>query len=118
MPLDTLTTSLAPQRGGLVLEETQRVLNANFGDGYEQSTPDGINAVRGSITVTWPPLPITECDTIMTFFRSHNGQPFYWTLPNEGTPRIWRVDGAPRREYGIAPNYDRISAKLVERFDP
>jgi phage-related protein len=85
--METLTWS------GLLVDPqgtvSHRVLSAQFGDGYEQTAADGINAIQQS----WP-LQFTEQESLIIpirdFLDRHGSwKPFLWTPPlgDEGTFR-------------------------------
>ncbi len=68
---------------GLNAAPTFRVLRAQFGDGYEQRSPDGLNSVRRSWTVTWSVIGAEEKDALMSFLTQMGGvQSFFWTMPD------------------------------------
>ena len=50
-----------------------RVFIAEFGDGYEQRTPQGINNINQSIEVGFTSRPKDEIDDIVAFFESKKG---------------------------------------------
>lgn len=62
-------------------EETQRLRENDYGDGYSQVTGDGINAV----TEAWPLTfagRLAYVDPIRKFLRRHRGgKAFAWTPP-------------------------------------
>ncbi|MDR3446011.1 phage tail protein [Dyella sp.] len=60
---------------------TLRVRTAQFGDGYSQEVPDGINNETQSWPLTFAGTK-DELQPIADFFRAHNGCiGFYWTPP-------------------------------------
>jgi phage-related protein len=62
------------------------VASANFGDGYKQLAPLGINNDVQTWTVVFTGSR-TEAQEVLDFIRAHAGAvPFYWTPPlsNEG----------------------------------
>lgn len=66
------------------------VLTASFGEGYEQSAPDGINSIRRVWTVPFNNRPQSEIDAIEAFLISCAGSvPFDWTDPDGFTGR-WK----------------------------
>lgn len=70
---------------GLNATPTFRIRRAQFGDGYEQRAPDGLNYVRRSWSVTWSVIPEESRDMLMDFFRQMAGvYSFEWALPRTG----------------------------------
>lgn len=66
-----------------------KILQAEFGDGYSQSTPAGLNHIRSVLTLTWELLEAGEKDDMVAFFRRHDGtKPFRYALPGE-LHRAW-----------------------------
>lgn len=56
-----------------------RVLSAEFGDGYTQEGPDGLNNVKAIYKLKWDTLTVAQADAIEAFFVSKKGtEPFYW----------------------------------------
>jgi phage-related protein len=57
------------------------VRDISFGDGYTQSTGEGVNSLTESWSITWIGSK-SDCDAIMTFLDSLGGyQSFFWTSP-------------------------------------
>lgn len=62
---------------------------AKFGDNYSQRSPDGLNFIRRSWSLTWDALTEDEKDTIVEFFEEQGGyKAFNWIPPNEVTERL------------------------------
>jgi phage-related protein len=80
-----------PSQAGSKVTDTPRVLSSNFGDGYVQRAPDGINYLNGQCSLTWNSISETNWLTITQFFEAHFTIPFLWQLPDETTPRQWVV---------------------------
>lgn len=84
-----LPTDLDP-----IINNTQRayepkVLINDFGDGYSQRVPDGINTIRRTISVTFLGSR-SDIDTYNNFFTNLAGASnFSWTPPGEDTERKW-----------------------------
>lgn len=71
-----------------------KLLEAEFGDGYEQAAIDGINNKREIWNLTWSREDGADIVTLKAFFDSLNGvDPFFWTPVNEVVPKLWRVRG-------------------------
>lgn len=71
------------------LEEEPKVLSARFGDGYEQRTLDGINAIAQIWSVAFRNRPTAEANAILNFLRAKSGvTPFTWTPPAGAEIRV------------------------------
>lgn len=59
-----------------------RVLTAQFGDGYMQRTPKGLNNVTLSWNLTWMNRAWAYVNDMLAFFEARKGsEGFYWTEP-------------------------------------
>jgi phage-related protein len=64
------------------LEETPRIRKAQFGDGYEQRTADGLNTILQKWSVKFNVRPRADADEILAFFRALGGTtPFEFVVP-------------------------------------
>jgi phage-related protein len=74
--------------------KSNRVLKADFGDGYSQTSLDGVNTVEESWELSFDNYFKADIDTIVAFLDSQASyKSFYWTPPDESTPKLWRQDG-------------------------
>lgn len=95
--------------------KTFRVLTAQFGDGYKQSTADGINNVSQS----WP-LSFTgrasDITPIRDFLDARAGwQSFYWTPPL-GTQGLYKCPSYEVKQIGS--DVWQISGTFEQSFQP
>lgn len=94
---------------------TADVLEAKFGDGYEQTAARGLNSVAGVYQATWTSLTQSERDTIESFFRVRYGAvAFLYTFPGESTPRKFKCRTWTRGHTG---SLYTLRAELREVFD-
>lgn len=112
MPIETFTWAPAPDVQG---ETTLRTRTAQFGDGYAQTTGDGLNNKAQS----WP-LSFTrreaEAQAILDFFDRHAGyKAFRWTPPL-GELGLWRVSQQSLRPLG--GGLYTITATFEQAFHP
>lgn len=71
-----------------------RVLVADFGDGYAQTAPDGVNTVTEQWDLSFENYSSADVSTLITFFNMQASyKSFYCTPPDEVTPKLWRQDG-------------------------
>lgn len=66
-----------------------RTLQAQFGDGYLTRRQDGINPVIETWSVSTPPRPITELQSVETELINLAGSFFTWTPPYENSAKKW-----------------------------
>lgn len=114
MAYTTFTPPVAPSPG---TSDTIKIkkLEAEFGDGYSQAIPDGLNNLRREISLDWDLLTPTQSSQIITFFRARKGcEPFYWTPSDETTPLKWVCDEWTERR--IDGGMRSISAKFKQSF--
>lgn len=94
---------------------TADVLEAKFGDGYEQTAARGLNSIAGVYSATWSSLTQSERDNIEDFFRAKLGsQAFLYTFPGESTPRKFKCKTWTRGHTG---GLFTLRAELREVFD-
>lgn len=112
MPLLTFAPEVGPSPGTSTRTQT-RLYEAEFGDGYSQAVPAGLNHIRREISLQWDGLTEAQKVYIDDFFRQHGGyqtflyQPTGYTAPVKWTCKEWSFSaGAPWK----------ASAKLVESF--
>ena len=69
-------------------EVKPRVNWGQFGDGYKQGAPDGINHLDMTMDLSWENVTQAEKNAITAFFEARQGcQPFTYTL--DGNTRTW-----------------------------
>ena len=72
-----------------------KTLSAQFGDGYSQEAPDGINNIVRSYEITWAALTPSEKTSVEGFLESVGGWGrISWTPPYEETSRLFIVKDA------------------------
>ena len=70
-----------------------KILKADFGDGYSQPTPDGLNHMRRVLTLKFEMLEPEEKDEIVDFLEARKGtEAFHYTLPGEPAPTRYTCD--------------------------
>lgn len=93
-----------------------RVITAQFGDGYSQRIPDGINSVVREWNISFNNNSIIQINSIEDFFNLHKGS----------TPFLWIPPGESVQYTVICPEWTRtynshlsatISAKFTQVFD-
>lgn len=107
-----LTTKISQASSGTT---SFRLNIAQFGDGYSQRTPDGINYTMRKWVLIWDNLTSTELITVQTFIDTvGNGQYFTWTPPGFSTALKWILEGETRFSaksgnlYGVQCNIKQV----------
>lgn len=116
MAFPTFSPTYRPSAGPSNYHTEPRKLRAQFGDGYDQTVREGINAVRKQVRLVWSTLTIANANALTGFFESASNEVFYYTLPDEGVPRKWEALSWDRDFTGGA--LGSVSVELRERFDP
>jgi len=89
MTVQTFNPPVGPSPGTRKSRD-MKILEAEFGDGYTQTTPNGFNHMRRTLSLTWNGLTEGQAKTILDFFAAHEGtRPFYYTPAGETTPTKW-----------------------------
>jgi phage-related protein len=106
-----------PPSPGTRQEREVKLLVASFGDGYEQTVPDGVNHMRRKLSLNWDSLLPNQADQIDLFLREHMGYlPFYYTPSDEAVPVAWTCkDWSFSRNKG---GLRSLTAQFVESFTP
>jgi phage-related protein len=99
--MDTLTYVPSSQTRGQI---EPRVRRAQFGNGYVQEEPDGLNALMETWQLVYEPIHGTSGTTptlsqLLSFFNAQIGTKFLWTPP------------APfntQKQYAIASAYEWV----------
>lgn len=112
MPIETFAPEVAPSPGTTTRTKAN-VYEAEFGDGYTQAIPVGLNHLRREINLKWDGLTEAQKTYIDDFFRARGGyqtfyyQPTGYTAPVKWTCKEWSTAaGAPWT----------ANAKLIESF--
>jgi len=92
MALETFVPPIPPSPGTRARPKV-RLLKAEFGDGYTQTTRDGINHIRKTLELEWETLTPAQAKQITDFLERHGGDiPFYYTPSNETVPIKWTCE--------------------------
>jgi phage-related protein len=93
-----------------------RTLKMQFGDGYEQTTSDGINDQFDSWQIQTLWLDPTDYATYKTFLDTvKNTEKFTWTAFNDSVEKNWKIDGDVSESYSA--NLTQISFTIKQTFD-
>ena len=116
MALRIFTPPIPPSPGTSVKPKL-RVLKAQFGDGYQQTTHKGLGSRSREIQLTWETLLPDQAKAIISFFLDHAGDvPFYYTPSDAPSPIKWKVTEFDQRtkKGGLRT----VTASFEQSFDP
>jgi phage-related protein len=81
-----------PCRQDLAIDRTSRIRKVQFGDGYEQIAPDGINTETVLYSIETLPLSDTQAASLNTTLLTRKGESFYSKLSDEPAVAKYRID--------------------------
>lgn len=82
-------------------KRSDRLLVADFGDGYGQTAPDGINTVVEEWSLSFDDYPLADIKTITDFLDGlGSAKSFYWTPQDETVAKLWRAPDGYDVSYG------------------
>lgn len=93
-----------------------RLIENNFGDGYRQTAPDGLNAVVGTLNAVWDLLTQDQANYITNFLTANVGRPFYMRFPVPNGP-VYLFDCKQWTRDNVSGANDKMTATFVQRFD-
>jgi phage-related protein len=107
-------------------EDNVRVRVAQFGDGYQQRTLDGINAVNTKFALQWNNRQSDIIEAMVAFFVAQKGESFnYYEQQTQTMWRVvcdnWRISWDIRRRHftGFVSTplyYGTLSAEFVRMY--
>jgi phage-related protein len=108
----TFAPTVAPSSGGSIKPQI-KLLKAEFGDGYSQAVPDGINYIRKMVELKWDGLTLAQKDYIEGFFETHGGYKTFLYQPfGISSLKKWTCS-----EWSVSPGVPwSMAAKLEESF--
>jgi len=113
MPLPTFNPIVRPSPG-TNYSRTVNLLKAEFGDGYSQNTPKGLNHIRKKVKLKWDALTLEQRNQIEEFFASMQGYlPFYYKPYGEDRTLKWTCE---EWSSDIDGGVFTFSAELVQSF--
>ena len=112
--MPTFTPAVAPFAGSSN-EVTYSVSRMQYGDGYSQRAPRGINAESEKVSLEWSSLTHAEADTIQAFFNARAGhESFTYTPPWTSTAKEWTVAKVRRINGQLLA---ALTCELTQEFD-
>lgn len=111
MTFATFTPPIPPSPGTDSRPEVN-IKSVQFGDGYAQEAPAGLNHIREVATLQWDVLTEAQADELVAFFYAHMGvTPFLYALRGD-VARKWTCREWSRKRG--SPNV--VMATFRERF--
>lgn len=113
MALPTFQPPIGPSPG-TAHKPTVNLWEADFGDGYSQPTPKGINHIKKTVTLSWKTLTYEQMLEIVDFFERMGGnKPFYYQVyGNRGVMKWTCKEWDSPTESGIW----KVNATFVQSF--
>lgn len=113
MALLTFTPPVGPSPGTSHKPKLS-ILDAEFGDGYSQPTPNGINHIKHNVALKWDALTYEQMAEIVGFLTRHGGtRAFYFRPFGEGVTRKWTCR---EWDHNADDGVWSVTATLVESF--
>ena len=109
----TLPELLAMITPNVQLQETPRVFNIAYGDGYYSDMPDGLQQMNRQLTLVWDGIREDEIQKLMDFFYATSGQAILFVAPRERTPRKWITQQLHRTK--PYPDAGGLTATFLEK---
>ena len=93
-----------------------RVIKAQYGNGYSQRAPDGINNSVGSWDLAWDNITAAEFGVITAAFEQARGADYFtWLAPGDLVTKRWIV--AKYTKAAMSGDIYSVSANLQQVFD-
>lgn len=110
MPLPNMITR--DSEGEIEFKE----IRSQFGDGYSQSSPDGLNNTLEIWNITWAPLTQAQRNTVIDALRSvGTWGTITWTPCDEVTERKFQLEG--KIKFGrVRKGMYKVSCTIREDF--
>lgn len=89
-----------------------RNLSVQFGDGYRERRPDGINTLMRNWSISTPPMPIDDVLALEDELRALGVESFAWAPPGETTLRQWELEPAQWQRSYAAGHLASVSFSL------
>ena len=113
MALQTFSPAVGPSPG-TTFKPQIKVLEAEFGDGYSQPTPDGINHIRETVELRWDGLTEPQMEAINGFLTARKGaEPFYYRPAGYAVNLKWTCKEWTRT---LSGGVWQMTANLVQSF--
>ncbi|MGO2306148.1 MAG: phage tail protein [Providencia sp.] len=101
-----------PIKPGMKTDFLPRIKSVQFGDGYEQRKPDGLNSQLEKFNVNLSLTP-EKANKVLDFLKSHGGVKSFLFQPIKSQPTVvvvckkWSSDGGNIRT-GISAEFEEV----------
>jgi phage-related protein len=93
-----------------------RVLMSQYGNGYSQRAPDGINNAIHSWDVVWDNLTASEFTTVVNAIEAAKGADYFtWQAPGDAASKKYVISAYSKS--ALAGEIYSVSATLKQVFD-
>ena len=96
----------------------QRLIAAQFGDGYSQTAPDGINSQVEEWDISWELLSQADRNTVVAALKQGATDVMTWTTPNDGVAKKFQIVPSQMAslytEQILAGQYFNVSTSIVQ----
>lgn len=111
-----LFTSPAPSQNSKKSRKF-RTLSLQFGDGYKQDTPDGINYQIDTWDLVYENLDGATYSNVSAYFDSVGSfTTFTWTAPGDSTSKTWKVSPNGYQVNTLSGNVYTVSTTITQVF--
>ena len=94
-----------------------RTLSSQFGDGYRQDAPDGLNYQIDKWDLVFENLNSTDTSTVRTFLDSVGSYTtFTWTAPGDSSAKTFKVDPAGYQVSALSGSVYTITFSINQVF--
>ncbi len=96
---------------GIEHKQENRVLSAQFGDGYAQIAPDGINTDISTFNITWSNILQGEAELLFNFLAPRQGglDSFYFTPPDTNNEIVVKCVSVSKKTHSVVAGRPDIS---------
>lgn len=102
---------------GATRTRRNRVLSAQFGDGYSQEAPDGTNAITDEWALAFENLNTSERATLWGMLDAVGSWGVIeWTAPGDSTAKKWKVTQDGASEVPISGELYSVSFTIRQVF--
>ena len=92
------------------------LLRSQFGDGYEQVAPSGVNYIRNDWQIVYENMTLTERNALIAFIDVAILTPFQWTAPGAAASANFRIMEDSFQENCLSGNLYTLSFKAKQVF--
>jgi phage-related protein len=100
------------------LSTSNRIISAQYGNGFEQIAPDGLNSNIDTWDIIYAPLEGTDLTTLLTFISTVDVVSWFTYTPlGESTSKKWRIVKDSIKRNMISTTKWQMSFSIKQCFD-